>query len=104
MGESYSVRDAAAMVAHLPSDSALRRAAGDGWGESGRLLASVEVSLRVLRWYQTEDGHKNRNQPRFPESPREREDRARERVESTKYTPEYMAALAESLGIPEDRR
>ena len=104
MGESYSVRDAAAMVAHLPSESALRRATGDGWSEAERLLASCEFSLRVLRWQPTEDGHKNRNQPRFSESPRERDDRARERVESTKYTPEYMAALAESLGIPEDRR
>lgn len=98
------MRDAAAMVAHLPSESALRRAEGDGWSESERLLASAEFSLRVLRWYQTQDGHKNRNQPRFVESPREREAKERERVESTKYTPEYMAALAESLGIPEDRR
>ena len=104
MGEAFSVRDAAAMVAHLPSESALRRAEGDGWSESERLLASAEFSLRVLRWYQTQDGHKNRNQPTFPRSPREREAEARERVESTKYTPEYMAALAESLGIPEDRR
>lgn len=104
MGEAYSYRDAAAMVAHLPSESALRRATGDGWSEAERLLASCEFSLRVLCWQPTEDGHKGSNKPLPNESPREREARARERVESTKYTPEYMAALAESLGIPEDRR
>lgn len=32
-----------------------------------RLLWSAEFSLRVLRWQQTGDGHKNRNQPKpFP--------------------------------------
>lgn len=104
VGEACSCRDAAAMVAHLPSESALRRAEGDGWSEGERLIASCEFSLRVLRWYQTQDGHRNRNPPRFPRSPREREAEERDRVESTKYTPEYMAAVAESLGIPEDRR
>lgn len=104
MGEAYSVRDAAAMVAHLPSDSALMRAEGNGWSEAERMLASMEFSLRVLRWQPTKDGVKDRNQPVPRKSPRRREEDARELVESTKYTPEYMDALAESLGIPEDRR
>ena len=104
MGEAYSVRDAAAMVAHLPSDSALRRAEGDGWSEAERMLASMEFSLRVLRWQPTRDGANDRNQPVPRKSPREREEEARELVESTKYTAEYMDALAESLDIPEDRR
>lgn len=104
MGEAYSVRDAAAMVSHLPSESALRRAEGDGWSEAERLLASCEFSLRVLRWQPTEDGVKGLKNPVFTESPSERGARERDLVESTKYTPEYMAALAESLGIPEDRR
>lgn len=104
MGDSYSVRDAAAMVAHLPSDSALMRAEGDGWSEAERMLASMEFSLRVLRWQPTKDGVKDRNQPVPRKSPRERGAKALELVESTKYTTEYMDALAESLGIPEDRR
>lgn len=104
MGEAYSYRDAAAMVAHLPSESALRRAEGDGWSEAERLLASCEFSLRVLRWQPTKDGVKDRNQPVPRKSPRERNAVALELVESTKYTSEYMDALAESLGIPEDRR
>ena len=103
-GEAASWRDFAAMVAHLPSGSALRRAEGDGWSEGERLLASIEFSLRVLRWYQTVDGQKGRNAPRFPESPRERERRAAEDVESRKYTRAYMDEIAEALGIPEDRR
>lgn len=104
MGEAYSYRDAAAMVAHLPSESASRRAEGDGWSESERLLASAEFSLRVLRWYQTKDGQKGRNAPSFADTPRERELAAAGRVESSKYTRSYMDAVAESLGIPEDRR
>ena len=103
-GEAYSWRDLAAMVAHLPSESAVLRSEGDGWSEAERLLASVEFSLRVLRWYQTEDGHRNRNAPRFEDSPRERERREASEVEASRYTAEYMAAVAESLGIPEDRR
>ena len=104
MGGAFSVRDAASMVACLPSGSALCRARGDGWSEGERLLASIEFSMRVLRWQPTEDGRRGRNQPRFMESPREREAAERERIESSRYTRAYMDAVAESLGIAEDRR
>ena len=44
-GDAYSWRDLAAMVAYLPSDSAVRRAEGDGWSEAERLLAMTLATL-----------------------------------------------------------
>lgn len=101
---SVSWRDKAAMAAHLPSDGAVARSRGDGWSEAERLLASMEFSLRVLRWQPTRDGEKGRNQPKFAQSPAERRAEAEGRAEAQKYTKAYMDAVAESLGIPEDRR
>lgn len=44
-GTRVSWRDMASMVAHLPSESALRRSTGDGWSESERLLASMLATM-----------------------------------------------------------
>lgn len=89
------------MAAHLPSESALRRARGDGWSTTERLLASIEFSLRVLRWQPTKDGHDGKNQPEMLPSPAELARMERERDE---YTQHDMDEIAEMLGIPEDRR
>ena len=44
-GTAYSWRDLAAMVAYLPTDSAVRRAEGSGWSETERLVASILATL-----------------------------------------------------------
>ena len=49
-GEAYSWRDLAAMVAYLPTDSAVLRAEGDGWSETERLLAMVADSTYKVWW------------------------------------------------------
>lgn len=78
----------------------MAREAGDGWSEAERLIASCEFSLRVLRWQPTEDGHMDRNRPTHAIPPRERPSAASGRG----YTEEDMEAIAEALGIPQDRR
>lgn len=98
VGGSVSWRDAAAMVAHLPSDSALMRSVGDGWSEAEHLLASIEYSLRVLRWQRTKDAVKRRNAPEPLPSPSER----RRSVEPADRA--EMKRVADALGIPKDRR
>lgn len=49
-GTDYSWRDLAAMVAYLPTDSAVLRAEGDGWSEAERLLAMVADSTYKTWW------------------------------------------------------
>lgn len=49
-GTAYSWRDLAAMVAYLPTDSAVLRAEGDGWSEAERLLAMVADNTYKAWW------------------------------------------------------
>ena len=102
-GGRVSWRDMAAMVAHLPTDSALRREEGDGWSEAERLLAMIADST-YKTWWQRVD-HKRADAPPLCEavSPRRRAELA-ERAREDTYTEEDMAGIADALGIPEDRR
>ena len=102
-GTIVSWRDMAAMAAHLPSDSALRRAEGDGWSESERLLSLIADSTYIT-WWQRVD-HSNQDSPQLMRvlSPREREERA-EAAREEVYTQADMDLIADMLGIPEDRR
>ena len=102
-GARVSWRDMAAMVAHLPSESALRRAEGDGWSEAERLLAQIADSTYITWWQRI-----NHDAPDAPPlkrvlSPRERAERA-EAAREDVYTRADMDRIADMLGIPEDRR
>ena len=55
-GEAYSWRDLAAMVAYLPTDSAVLRAEGDGWSETERLLAMIADSTYKVWWQRIDHG------------------------------------------------
>lgn len=101
MGVGYSCAHAACLAACLPSEGAVRRAEGDGWSESERLLALIERWGSVNDWRNTRDGQKGRNAPKLVESPAKR---AREAEAREKYTKTYMDDVAEALGIAPDRR
>lgn len=101
MGAGYSCAHASCLAACLPSESAVRRAEGDGWSESEGLLASIERWGSVADWRKTKDGQKGRNAPKTVDSPAKR---AREADERTKYTKAYRDDVAEALGISPDRR
>jgi hypothetical protein len=53
-------------VANLSPGCALWRATGGplAWSDETHMLAAVEFRLRVLAWQKSEDGRKNRNQPK----------------------------------------
>lgn len=101
MGEGYSCAHAACLAACLPPEGAVRRAEGDGWSESERLLASIERWGSVADWRKTKDGQKGRNAPKLVDSPAKR---AHEAEAREKYTKTYMDDVADALGIPSDRR
>ena len=101
MGDGYSCAHAACLAACLPPESAVRRAEGDGWSESERLLALIERWGSVNDWRNTKDGQKGRNAPKLVDSPAKREREAGSRVE---YTKTYMDDVADALGISPDRR
>lgn len=101
IGESVSARDAAAMVAHLPSEAATRRARGDGWSELERLVAEVAANVAVVWWQRTDHSRSGNGEPPRVLSPRERREAAEE---AATYTHEYMDEVADMLGIPKDRR
>ena len=101
MGAGYSCAHASCLAACLPSESAVRRAEGDGWSESEKMLALIERWGSVADWRNTKDGQKGRNAPKLVESPAKR---AREAEAREKYTKTYMDDVADALGIPEDRR
>lgn len=42
------------------------------WGDTERLLHSIEYSLRVLTWQKSKDGSKGRNRPKPLQTPMER--------------------------------
>ena len=58
-GTGYSWRDLAAMVAHLPTDSAVLRAEGDGWSEPERLLAQIADNTYKVWWQRIDHGKPN---------------------------------------------
>lgn len=103
MGVSFTCAHAATLVSQLPPQSRLM-VARDGtreWGDDTYLLSHIEHDLRVLAWQRTEDAQKRRNYPEHIETPHDREVRKREDASST---PEFMAYVADAVGIPEDRR
>ena len=102
-GERVSWRDMAAMVAHLPPESALRRAEGDGWSEAERLLAQIADSAYITWWQRVDHDKPDFASPKRVLSPRERVERA-EAERATVYTQSDMDYIADALGIPEDRR
>lgn len=102
-GARVSWRDIAAMVAHLPSESALRRAEGDGWSEAERLLSQIADSTYITWWQRVKHDGPDAIPLRRVLSPRERAERAEEARE-TVYTQFDMDRIADMLGIPEDRR
>lgn len=101
VGLSVSWDDAAAMAAYLPGDSAVERAAGDGWSELERLVAEVANIAASIWWMRTDHSYPGNDRPPTVRSPRERE---RIAEEESQYTREYMDEVADLLGIPEDRR
>lgn len=66
-----SLPDLADLVANLPPGCALWRATGGplAWSDEVHMLAAVEFRLRVLAWQKSEDGQKNRKQPKPIEPP-----------------------------------
>ena len=95
MGVDYSMLHAADLAAHLPAESATIRAEAPEleWTTAEYMLASIEFSLRVLRWQNTEDGQKGIKKPRPIDTPA---DFARivRKAEATD-----MEYIAEQLGI-----
>ncbi|MBQ1449733.1 MAG: hypothetical protein IIZ12_02185 [Eggerthellaceae bacterium] len=93
-GEVGEIRTAD-LAAQLPPESRSFRALKPelAWTHTDWLMWSIEFSLRVLRWQNTEDGSKGRNKPQPLPNP---VDRARivEKVEATD-----MAYIAEQLNI-----
>jgi hypothetical protein len=98
MGQEFDVFHAADLAAQLPSDSRTFKAENVEleWTDSDYMLWSIEFSLRVLRWQNTEDGRKNRNKPRPLPTPAEHA-RIADKINSTD-----MALIAEQLGIDID--
>lgn len=102
-GARVSWRDMAAMVAHLPSESALMREEGDGWSETERLLAQIADSTYITWWQRVKHDGPDAPQLKRVLSPRERAERA-EAAREDVYTQLDMDRIADMLGIPEDRR
>ena len=73
MGRDYSVAHAACCAAQLPAGARVWRDTAAEWTEVEYLLASIEFSLRVLKWKNTEDGIKDRNAPEPIRTPASRE-------------------------------
>ena len=95
MGVDYTMIHAADLAAHLPMESATMRAEAPEleWTMAEYLLASIEYSLRVLRWQNTEDGQKGVRHPRPIDTPADFARIAR-KAEATD-----MEYIAEKLGI-----
>lgn len=94
-----SWRDCAAMVAHLPSESALRRAEGDGWSEAERLLAEIARSCAVIWWQRTDHAMAGNEEPPRYLSPRDREVAARE---ASVPATERMRRVSDAYGYTEE--
>ena len=98
-GTGYSWRDLAAMVAYLPTDSAVRRAEGDGWSEAERLLAMIADSTYKV-WWQRID-HSKHDAPGLVEvmPPNRREQVARQKAVPLE---EKKRIVAEAYGYDEE--
>lgn len=96
VGGRVSWRDAAAMVACLPSESALRRAEGDGWSEAERLLAEIANNTAVILWQPTDHSYPGNDRPARCRSPLERRRMAEDELD---YTDDYMDWMARRLGV-----
>ena len=103
MGAEYTCFHAAVLVSQLPATSRLSIAEHPAleWDTQTYLLSHIEHDLRVIAWQRTEDAAHKRNYPEHLKTPADRE---RERIEAESATPEYMKAVADALGIPDDRR
>ncbi len=95
MGSDYTFAHAADLAANLPRESCVMRAKDPTliWGDVEYMLRSIEFSLRVLRWQNTEDGHAGRNKPQPLPTPEDME-RVRDKMAQTD-----MQRIAERLGI-----
>ena len=95
IGDDFGYLHAADLAAQLPRESRSFRAINPEleWTTTEYMLWSIEYSLRVLRWQNTEDGHKNRNKPEPLPTPKDYA-RVRERTEATD-----MEYIAQALGI-----
>jgi len=72
VGTDYSYRDAAAMVAYLPPESAVLRAEGNGWSEVEKLLAEIARNTAVIYWQRTDHTAPGNDEPPRYMSPHER--------------------------------
>lgn len=84
IGQGITLARAATLLEMLPAGSKYMAAVCPAaeWDEKTYLLASIEHSLRVLAWQNTEDARKKRNKPKPVETPEIR----RERVSKIKNT------------------
>lgn len=103
MGASYSVYHAACLAANMPPDASLYVDLDPSlaWGSTDYLLAQIEHDLRMLAWMLAGGSKSKSPKPKPIENPAERAKRTRN---SSAPTKEEMNAVADALGIPEDRR
>lgn len=90
MGDGYTVAHAAALASQLPRGSRLSCAMSpeNEWGVTDHLLRVIEHDLRSIAW----NGKGERPKPlRIPRKPKP-------------ARPADNGAIAEKLGIPEERR
>lgn len=73
MGTAYSYAHAACCAAQLPAGARVWRETAAEWGMDTYMLHSIEHSLRVLAWQNTEDAQKRRNYPQPLTTPAQRE-------------------------------
>ena len=95
LGVAYTMHHAAALARCLPRDSATWRAERPEleWGPAEYLLASIDYTLRILAWQNTENGHKGVNAPKRPMTPMDYARVARKAEETD------MEWIAEQLGL-----
>lgn len=93
-----SLLDLADLAANLPLGCALYRAAGGpaAWSDEVHMLAAVEFRLRVLAWQKTEDGKRNRNQPKPLEPPKSAHEKQAEERELSRRAQAYLKRTGRS--------
>lgn len=60
----WGLMEVSDLAAHLPAESATKRALGGGWLLDEQLAALVADRLQVLIWQKTGDGQKGKNVPK----------------------------------------